>query len=238
MKFDEIAPNVWVFPSAGAGENCGVVLGGWGAMLVDPTTHPTDRDVTARFLEEMGGGQEARIVVYTQASQEPAPRWADLPTLMPGTPQNGVSLPDVTDGWTAMPLQGGNVGRQAIYGPKDRVLFCGEMLTDLAVGIPTLDGDSQGYLDNLVELEGLNAKLVVPRRGGVALGKKAIRGRIEADRNYIYSLHRHVLTSLASRISLQRALTVAGQIYEDYPFLQAHLANMLAVWEEMSDASG
>jgi glyoxylase-like metal-dependent hydrolase (beta-lactamase superfamily II) len=233
LKFDEIVPGVWVFPSAGTGENCGVVLGERGALLVDMTSHPTDLDATQRFLAEMGS--EARALVFTRVPDEVVSRWPGVPYITPGTPENGISLPDITGGWMAVSLQGNEARRQVIYQPKDKVLFCGDMLTEMPVGIPLLRGDSQGYLDNLARIEELGAKMVVPRRGSVAMGKRAIGSRIESDRSYIYSLHRHVMTSIASSISLERVLSVAGQVYEDFPFLQEHLANMRFVWDELSE---
>ncbi|HKP52753.1 MAG TPA: hypothetical protein VJ183_08865 [Chloroflexia bacterium] len=233
LKFDEKAPGVWVFPSVGTGENCGVALGERGALLIDPTPHPTDLDATARFLKEMGS--EVRALIFTRPPAEAISRWPDAPRIMPGTPENGVSLPDLTGGWEALHLHGVNDERLAVYHPRNKVLFCGEMLTNMAVGIPVLGGDSQGYLDNLARIEELGAKLVVPHRGEVAAGKKAVRSRIEGDRSYIYSLHRHVMTSLAAHITLDRVLTVAGQVYEDFPFLQDHLENMRFVWNELSE---
>jgi glyoxylase-like metal-dependent hydrolase (beta-lactamase superfamily II) len=234
LKFDEIAPGVWAFPSVGTGENSSVVLGERGALLIDLTSHPTDLDATQRFLAEMG--REVRALAFTRAPDEPVSRWPGVPYIVPGTPENGVSLPDITGGWIAVSLQGNEAGRQVIYQPKDKVLFCGDMLTEMPVGIPLLRGDSQGYLDNLARVEEFGARLVVPRRGSVARGKRAIGARIESDRSYIYSLHRHVMTSLASSISLERVLSVAGQVYEDFPFLQEHLANMRFVWDELSES--
>ncbi len=234
LKFDEIASGVWVFPGVGTGENCGVVLGERGALLVDPTAHPTDLDATERFLGEMG--RDVRAIVFTHMPKEVVGRWPRVPIITPGTPENGVSLPDLTGGWIAISLQGGGLGRLAVYNPKERALFCGDMLTDMSVGIPVLGGGSQGYLDNLTRVEELGAKLVVPRRGGIAAGKRAIKARIESDRNYIYSLHRHVMTSHSAGVSLERVLTVAGEVYEDVPFLREHLQNMRAVWEELVEA--
>jgi hypothetical protein len=211
-----------------------VLIGERGALLVDVTSHPTDLDATERFLREMGS--EVRALIFTRPPTQTVSKWPGAPYIMPGTPENGVSLPDITGGWEAVRLQSGGDERLVVYHPRDKVLFCGEMLADMSVGIPLLNGDSQGYLDNLVRIEELGAKLVVPARGGVAAGKKAVRSRIESDRSYIYSLHRHVMTSLASNISLDRVLTVAGQVYEDFPFLQAHLENMRFVWNELSEA--
>lgn len=233
LKFDEITSGVWVFPSVGTGEMCGVVLGERGALLIDPTSHPTDLDATERFLGEMG--HDVRAIVHTCTPADIESRWPRVPAVMPGTPENGVSLPDLTGGWIAVSMQGEGSGRLAVYSPKNKVLFCGDMLTDISVGIPVLGGGSQEYLDNLKRLEDLGGKLVVPRRGKVAVGKRAIRTRIESDRNYIYSLHRHIMTSHSAGVTLERVLTVAGQVYEDFPFLREHLENMRAVWDELAE---
>lgn len=232
LKFNEIASGVWVFPSADTGKNCGVVLGERGALLVDLTADPTNLAATSRFLAE--NESQVRALVFTQAPEEPITRWPNVPYIMPGTPENGVSLPDVTGGWIAVPLLGDPV-RLAVYHPKDKVLFCGDMLTDMSVGIPVLDGASQDYLDNLTRIEELSPKLVIPRRGGAATGKRAVKSRIESDRNYIYSLHRHVVTSQSAGVTLDRVLTVAGQVYEDFPFLKDHLENMRYVWDELAE---
>ena len=231
LKFDEKAPGVWVFPSAGDGCNSGVALGERGALLVDITPHPTDLDAIRRFLSEMGS--EARAIASTHTTPEPVAEWPDALRITPGTPKNGVSLPDITGGWEPIRLKSGAGDKLIVYHPLKKTLFCGDMLVDMAVGIPILDGDSQGYLDNLLLIEGLGAKLAIPRRGDVAAGKKAVRARIEGDRNYIYSIHRHVMTSLAAQLSLERVLTVAGQVYEDFPHLQDHLANVRYVWSEL-----
>lgn len=233
LKFEEKAPGIWVFPSVGTGENCGVALGEKGALLIDVTSHSTDLDATGSFLKEMGS--DVRALIFTRSPSESISRWPGAPHIMPGTPENGVSLPDITGGWEALHLHDESGERLAVYHPRSKVLFCGDMLTDIVVGIPVLNGDSQGYLDNLARIEELDAKLVVPHRGEVAAGKKAVRTRIESDRNYIYSLHRHVMSSLAARITLDRVLTVAGQVYEDFPFLQDHLENMRFVWNELAE---
>jgi len=134
-----------------------------------------------------------------------------------------------------VPLNGGNGERLAVYHPRNKILFSGDMLTDMSVGIPVLAGDSQHYLESLAQFEEFGVKVAVPRRGAVATGKRAVRARIEGDRNYIFSLHRHVMTSLAANLTLERVLSVAGQVYEDFPFLQDHLNNMSYVWEELSE---
>ncbi len=234
LKFDEIASGVWVFPSSGTGENCGVVLGEGGALLVDPTPHPTDLDAIERFLTEMV--RDVRALIFTETPVEEISSWPGVPYITPGKTENGVSLPDLIEGWLAVSLESSNTGRLAVYQLQDKTLFCGDMLSDVSIGIPALDGASQSYLDSLTRIEELDPKLVIPRRGGSAAGKRAIRTRIESDRNYIYSIHRHIITSMSSGVSLERVLAVASQVYEDFPFLKEHLKNIRYVWEEMAEA--
>jgi glyoxylase-like metal-dependent hydrolase (beta-lactamase superfamily II) len=135
-------------------------------------------------------------------------------------------------GWEVLALR----GRLGVYSSRERVLFCGDVLCEPGLGVPALAGGSQDYIDSLAAIEPLNAKLVVPWRGSAARGKRAIRDRIENDRSYIYSLHRHVLTSMVSGVTLERVLQVAADIYSDFPFLSAHLSNIRSVWNEMSNS--
>ena len=60
-----------------------------------------------------------------------------------------------------------------------------------------------------------------------------IRERVEQDRNYALSVVRHVVTSRAANIPLERVLRVAGEMYDDFPYLQEHLSNVRDVWVEM-----
>jgi hypothetical protein len=76
-------------------------------------------------------------------------------------------------------------------------------------------------------------KLAVPRHGTAAQGKRDLRERVEQDRNYTLSIVRHVVTSKAANISLERVLHVAAEMYDDFPYLQEHLRNLEEVWAEM-----
>lgn len=235
IEFHEIVKDVWVFPSAGDGHNCAVVMGERGALLVDPGGHEMDRRAVGRFLDEHGQGAGARVVVFTVGRpDDESAGWPDDAHVMGrGVPQNGVSLPDLVPGWEILTLGEAGGGRVGVYHAGLKVLFCGDMLADPKTGIPRLAGDSQGYLDALAQVEALSVKLAVPLRGAPASGKRAIRARIEGDRNYIHSLLRHVLSTQAAQLPLERALTVASEIYESFPYLDDHLANMRAVWGEI-----
>ena len=99
--------------------------------------------------------------------------------------------------------------------------------------VPSLRGGSQAYLDSLERVEKLEPKLIVPAVGEAAEGKRAIRQRIERDRNYVYALIRQIHTARTAPITLERALEVARSIYEEYPFVETHLDNVRYVWEEL-----
>jgi glyoxylase-like metal-dependent hydrolase (beta-lactamase superfamily II) len=123
-------------------------------------------------------------------------------------------------------------GRLALYNKKARTLFCGHMLA--AASVPDLASGADNYLQALEQVEASPIVLLVPLHGPVAKGKKAIRERIAADRNYTQNLVRHALTSIAARLPLERVLSAASAAYEDYPYLDAHLRNLELVWNELS----
>ena len=160
-------------------------------------------------------------------------RWPDAQRISPETFSAGeddtpADLP--VAGWQLIVLQ--NPGRLGVYNSKQKMLFCGDMLSD--TDIPSLPAGSRPYLDSLERVESLDPKLIVPAVGEAAEGKRAIRQRIERDRNYVYALIRQVQTAITARTTLERALEVARSIYEDYPFAEAHLDNVRWVWEELS----
>jgi hypothetical protein len=101
--------------------------------------------------------------------------------------------------------------------------------------LPELNNGTQSYLDALDNLVALDVRLVWPMSGAEARGKREIKARIEHDRSYTMSVLRHVVTSRAARVPLERVIEVASQIYEDYPNLEAHLRNIRYAWEEVSD---
>jgi hypothetical protein len=233
MKFQELTKDLWVFPGAADGHNSGVVVGARAVLLIDPGGHERDRKAVAAFLTENAPGREVQAVVFTSEPPPGAGDWPGAHVIGRGAQQNGVSLPDLMPGWELLALGGEGGERVGAYHAGQKVLFCGEMLAEAQTGIPHLTSDSQGYLDALTRIEEMSARLVVPLRGAPAVGKRAIRARIEGDRNYIHSLLRHVLTTQAANLPLERALEVASEIYEGFPFLQDHLANMRAVWGEL-----
>ncbi|MFL5732476.1 MAG: hypothetical protein ACJ78Q_04685, partial [Chloroflexia bacterium] len=102
--------------------------------------------------------------------------------------------------------------------------------------IPYLREGSAPYLEALAEVETLDCRLLIPASGPPAQGKRQVRQRLERDRNYVYSLVRHVRTAMAAPATLERAIEVARTVYEDYPFLEEHLHNLRAVWQELDDS--
>ncbi|MBF6612365.1 MAG: hypothetical protein IVW55_04485 [Chloroflexi bacterium] len=206
------------------GYNSGIIPGEGGAMLVDPAVQPGGSDLFERY-------GNVRVVVFTgdyPADIVDLSSWPSASHLFPGdfVPSGDRGLPWA--GWDLLPLSGRHL---LVYSPADRVLFCGDMLPDS--GVPSLTEGSQPYLDALAKVESLEVRLLVPQSGEVAQGKRALQARIEKDKNYIYSLQRHITTSLAARIPLDRALQAAGSVYEDYPFVETHLRNLRSVWDEM-----
>ena len=109
--------------------------------------------------------------------------------------------------------------------------FCGDVLR--GQGIPSLGAGAETLLEALEKIEGMKVKLAVPSAGTAAQGKREIRERIEQDRSYTLSVVRHVVTSKAARIPLERVLHVASEMYDDFPHLQEHLRNIEDVWGEM-----
>jgi glyoxylase-like metal-dependent hydrolase (beta-lactamase superfamily II) len=141
-------------------------------------------------------------------------------------------LPISIPAWDVLPLAG-SPSRMALYETSERALLAGDLLPEPSAGVPDLRAGAEPYLESLERIEALDAKLVVPSRGDPATGKRAIKARIENDRSYVYSLTRHVATSAASGIPLDRLLRVAADLYDDFPHLQAHLTNMRHVWDEL-----
>jgi glyoxylase-like metal-dependent hydrolase (beta-lactamase superfamily II) len=235
IKFQELVKDVWVFPRAEDEHNCAVVLGERGALLIDPDEHEISRRAVERFLDENGQAPVRAVIFTTAGERGDKNAWpGDVHVMGTGVPQNGVSLPDLVPGWEMLKLGEPGGDRVGVYHAGLKVLFCGDMLVDPRTGIPRLvKRETQGYLDALEQLEGLSVKLAVPLRGAPATGKRGIKARIEGDRNYITSLLRHVLSTQAANLPLERAITVASEIYEAFPHLDDHLANMRAVWTEM-----
>lgn len=232
IQATEIVGGVWVFNDTSEGRNWGVVMAGEQALVVGPGSAPTNLDATEQFVNE-AGGKVGAVVSLSSHEQAPGPDyWPGAQRVNPVSIKRRTALP--AEGWAALPLAAGRAGRLGVYGLSARALFCGDVLPES--GMPSLAGGAQSYLDSLSTIENLDVKLVVPQRGAPAVGKREIRGRIENDRSYVYSLLRHVSASIVSGVSLERALNVASQAYEDYPYLQEHLSNIEHVWDETREA--
>lgn len=236
IEAHEIVPGLWVFRGDASGRNFTVLLGDAGAVVVDPGLP----DAVNRFIAEMDGELEAVVLTVSPqpydtpsgALQSPT-SWPTLPILAPETFIDRTPLPISIPSWDALPLSGTHP-RMALYETKERVLIAGDLLPEPSIGVPNLAGGTDPYLANLETIEALDPRLVVPSRGDPATGKRAVKARIENDRNYVYSLVRHVGTSAASGVPLDRLLQVATDLYDDFPHLSAHLENMRRVWDELS----
>jgi hypothetical protein len=233
----ELSPGAWVLQNDETERNTGVILdpgvpyaADSSALLsiaaIDPGDSTVELDALSRFTVDMGG--QLAILIFTSG---PASHLAleRFPGAVVIAPQTTGDLPQPFSGWELLSL---SPGRLAVYERKARLLFCGEMLG--ASPVPDLSTGADAYLQALEQLETPDTVLVVPRRGPVAKGKKAIRARIAADRDYTQNLVRHVLTSIASRLPRERVLNVAREAYSDYPFVDAHVRNLEAVWDELS----
>ena len=224
-----------MFPVQGGRLNSGLVLGDNGAILIDPGAEDGDLDALDSRVRE--AGSEVVVVALTHRREGAMPdlgRWPGAGRVMPFelsgvpaiAPETAASLFAI--GWEAL-LYG--PGRLSLYSPGERALFSGDMLSE--AGIPDLRDGSGPYLESLAEVEKLDCRLVVPAAGPIAQGKRAARERIERDRGYVYSLLRHAQTSMAAPATLDRALEAARSVYEEYPFLDAHLDNLRFVWHEI-----
>ena len=233
----ELSPGAWVLQNDETERNTGVILdpdvpsaAGTSTLLsiaaVDPGDSPVELDALARFIADMGGQLALLIFTSNPGSHLALERFPEAVTI---APQTTGDLPLPFSGWELLSL---SPGRLAVYNRKARLLFCGDMLA--ASTVPDLSTGADAYLQALEQLETPDTVLVVPRHGPVAKGKKAIRERIAADRDYTQNLVRHVLTSMASRLPRDRVLNVAREVYSDYPYVDAHLRNLASVWDELS----
>ncbi|HET6261359.1 MAG TPA: hypothetical protein VFG99_03860 [Chloroflexia bacterium] len=235
IEAHEVVPGLWLFRGDASGRNFTVLLGDRGAAVVDPGLP----DAVNRFVAEMSAELEAVVLTASVGPSAPAPAaeeapsaWPTLPLLTPEMFVGRTPLPISIPAWDALPLAGAPP-RMALYETQQRALLAGDLLPEPSVGVPDLHAGAEPYLENLERIEALDPRLVVPSRGEPATGRRAIKARIENDRNYVYSLTRHVATSAASGVALDRLLQVATDLYDDFPHLQAHLANMRHVWDEL-----
>jgi glyoxylase-like metal-dependent hydrolase (beta-lactamase superfamily II) len=235
IEAHEVVPGLWLFQGDASGRNFLVLVGNAGAVVVDPGLP----DAVNRFVAEMGGDLEAVVLTGSAGSSQQVPgpteslsAWPTLPLLSPGTFTARTPVPISMPAWDAIPLPG-TPARMALYETKERVLLAGDILPEPNIGVPNLAGGAEAYLQALDTIEALDARLAIPSRGAPATGKRAIKARIDNDRNYVTSLVRHVGTSAASGIPLDRLLQVAADLYDDFPHLQAHLDNMRHVWDDL-----
>ncbi|HEX8221316.1 MAG TPA: hypothetical protein VF914_19160 [Chloroflexia bacterium] len=235
IEAHELVPGLWLFRGDAPGRNFTILLGDTTAVVVDPGLP----DAVNRFVAEMNAELEAVTLTAAVvppasdpvAGEAPSP-WPALPLLTPEMFAARTPLPISIPAWDALPLAGAPP-RMALYETRQRALVLGDLLPEPSVGVPDLHAGAEPYLENLERIEALDPRLVVPSRGQPATGKRAIKARIDNDRNYVYSLTRHVATSAASGIPLDRLLKVATDLYDDFPHLPAHLQNMRHVWEEL-----
>ena len=231
----ELVEGVWVLHNAASGHSTGILVGDKSAVIIDPPDDQADLDIIEQGLVEQGRSVEAVVFTHTAFSGD-TDGWSGAPRIRAEAFEARSPLPVSMGGWEIVPLSKEAPGRMALYNARERTLFCGEMLADIAASeaIPMLEGSSRWYIDALRVVKELDVKLLVPSRGIIATGKRSIRKRIEADRNYVYDVRRLVIESIVGEISLERVLAVTADLHEDFPFLQEHLANIRAVWTELS----
>ena len=228
----ELAPGAWALHNSDNERNTGVLFDAEGhapAMAVDPGYLPTELDALAKFAEDMGRTLGALVFTQEPGDHPGMQRWPAVIVITPASRAEAPLLPLPVSGWETAALSPRMLG---LYHKQARLLLCGALLQNGT--IPTLDTGADSYLQVLEELEALDAKLVLPQHGTPARGKREVRARIVADRDYTQNLVRHVLTSLAANLPIDRVLSVARAIYEDYPFLEAHLHNIQSVWREFA----
>ena len=236
IKFEEVAEGIWL-QGRDDKSSCGFIVTEAGIALVDPRNDALELRAISGFIEQQGEGGEVLAIVLTHGSSEMLPDTANWPNaeriVPPPVPAAEIagaepvlSLP--LAGWEVTILQ--KYSRLGVYSEERGVLFCGDMLSD--VDIPSVPGGGQAYLESLAGVEGLDAKLVIPSTGAIARGKREVRARVERDRNYLYSLYRHIQTAKSANIPLDRALQAAASIYEDYPFVNQHVENVRYLWDE------
>jgi glyoxylase-like metal-dependent hydrolase (beta-lactamase superfamily II) len=236
IKFEEVAHGIWLFGREDK-SNCGLIVTEEGITLVDPRNEDLELLAISGFVEHQGDGGQVVAIVLTHGGVELLPdidQWPNAERIVPPPVPDAeiagaepvLSLPLV--GWEVTILQ--KYSRLGVYNEERGVLFCGDMLSD--VDIPSVPGGGQAYLESLAGVEGLDAKVVIPSTGAVARGKREVRARVERDRNYLYSLYRHIQTAKLANIPLDRALQAAASIYGDYPFVQQHVENVRHLWSE------
>jgi hypothetical protein len=209
----------------------GVVLrgGGGAATLVNPGHLKLEQAALESFVAEMGSRVES-LLFTDEPEYTDMVVWPDATFFTPTTRTADLSLLAYAPGWELLVLaQGAYLG---LYNSKEHLLFCGNLLRSGL--LPELNNGTQSCLDAIDKLATLDVRLVWPMSGVEARGKREIKARIEHDRSYTMSVLRHVVTSRAAHVPLERVIEVASQIYEDYPSLETHLRNIRYAWEEVS----
>jgi glyoxylase-like metal-dependent hydrolase (beta-lactamase superfamily II) len=235
IEAHEVVPGLWLFQGDASGRNFLVLVGDTGAVVVDPGLP----DAVNRFVAEMSVDLEAVVLTGSAPANEPVPgptepssAWPTLPLFSANMFKGRIPLPISMPAWDVVPLPGPHA-RIALYETKERILLAGDILPEPGAGVPNLSGGPDAYLEALETVEALDTRLAISSRGASATGKRAIKARIDNDRNYVTSLVRHVGTSAASGILLDRLLQVAADLYDDFPHLHAHLDNIRHVWDEL-----
>jgi hypothetical protein len=226
----ELIPGVWVLHNGESDRNTGAIFDveGEGPVVgVDPGDLPVELDALDRFATEMGRTVGGLIFTAGEKEHPARDRWPGAVVITPATIEGAPLLPPPVSGWEMVSL---SPGRAGVYQKKAGILFSGDLLRDLP--LPNLAAGADAYLEALEGIEALDPKVAIPSQGNPAQGKREVRARIAADRDYTQNLVRHVLTSRSARLPLERVLSVARDIYEDYPFLDAHLRNLESVWRE------
>ncbi|HYP41763.1 MAG TPA: hypothetical protein VEX13_15505 [Chloroflexia bacterium] len=230
VTVSELALGVWVIESE-TGRNSGLVVGLEGAMLINPVGSEEELSAVEQILAE--AGRDVTSIIFTHSPRVDAPSlagWPDVPLLG----LNELARRDgLIEGWEGLTFGRPDISAALLYSRQKQVIFSGSLM--LGDGIPSLAVGSQGYSDALERVQGVGARFIVPSQGTVARDEQEAGRRIESDLSYIYSLRRHVITSIVAAVPLSRALAVAESIYEDYPFVQTHVDNMRYVWEELSE---
>ncbi len=198
-------------------------------VVVDPGDLTIEIDALGKFAGDMERGIGALLFTEEPGDHPARLRWPNAIVITPVSSASAPLLPPPVSGWETASLSPNRIG---VYHKKARILLCGGLLS--AGYIPLLDGGADSYLQALETIETFDTRLELPQRGSPAQGKREIRSRIAADREYTQNLVRHVLTSLAARLPLDRVLSVARDVYEDYPFVEDHLRNIEFAWQEFT----
>lgn len=237
-KATQIVPDVWFFQGEEGQWNCGVIHDEKDVLLVDPGLLGDNLSELESFLRDTGRQVVAIVQTHVLAGGMPGPEmWPEAARISPDTAAKGMKVPFLP-GWQVVIMPGRR--RVGVYGVYERILFSGDMLCDPSsvLPIPMLAGGAEDYLEALESIEKMDVKMVVPTAGAPARGKRGIRDRVERDRNYTTSVIRHVGTTMASGVPLQTAIIAARSTYSEYPFVEAHIDNMRAVWEEIEGPRG